>query len=130
VLADGLVKGGFGLSLLLLLPALGMSSLVTASAVFLYEGVAKLLSMFPARRLDGHPPRNPWVLVAAGLSVALQGACLALPALRRAMGLEPVGLAALAVVGLALLSTYLLGELLLALLRRRKPDPELAGLPT
>ncbi|HYP88676.1 MAG TPA: HAD-IC family P-type ATPase, partial [Polyangiaceae bacterium] len=51
VAADGVLKAGVGLALLVGLPRLGATTSATATAVFLYEGVAKLLSMFPARRL-------------------------------------------------------------------------------
>lgn len=117
VAADGLLKGGLGLALLVLLPALGQDALTTASAAFLYEGVAKLLSMFPARRLRGRLLYNPWVWAATVASIGLQLACVLLPALRRVMGLLPLrGLDLLAVAG-SLILTVALGELILRALR-------------
>jgi Ca2+-transporting ATPase len=118
IIADGAVKGGIGLALLLLLPALGASTLATATGVFIYEGVAKLLSMFPARRLGGPLRRNTWIAAATALSIALQLACVVFPPVQRVMGLVALAPHQLAVVGVALLVTLLLGELILRFLRR------------
>lgn len=120
IVCDGLLKGGLGLLLLLCLPALGASTVVTATAVFLYEGVAKLLSMFPARRLLGQLAPNPWVIAAGGVSVALQVACVLSPALREVMGLVALPTPYFGVVILALLSTLGLGELILRGLRGKQ----------
>jgi P-type Ca2+ transporter type 2C len=117
VLLDGVVKGGTGLLLLALLPWLGASLLGTATAVFLYEGIAKLLSMFPARRLGGRLAANHFIFLASAVSVLLQLACLFVPWLRSAMGLVELGRLELSVVALALLSTFALGELVLRALR-------------
>jgi Ca2+-transporting ATPase len=130
VLGDGLLKGGMGLSLLLLLPALGVSTWVTASAVFCYEGVAKLLSMFPARRFNGDLRPNHWVIAATGTSIALQAACIFVRPLRDLLGLSVLSAVPLLVVVLALLSTYLLGELLLRLLCSPRRASSLTGLRT
>jgi Ca2+-transporting ATPase len=117
VLADGLLKGGIGLSLLLLLPALGASTAASASAVFLYEGVAKLLSMFPARRLMGELRPNRWVVGATALSMALQLSCVAVPAVRQLLGLVALSSLQLAIVVAALSATFLVGEVILRALR-------------
>jgi P-type Ca2+ transporter type 2C len=123
VLADGVVKGGIGLLLLLLLPTLGASTLATATGVFLYEGVAKLLSMFPARRLGGSLRPNAWIAAATALSVLLQLGCVVLPPLQRVMGLVALPSRLLAVIGVALLATLLLGEVILRVLRRPSKLP-------
>jgi P-type Ca2+ transporter type 2C len=117
VLLDGLLKGGLGLLLLALLPWLGADLATTATAVFLYEGIAKLLSMFPARRLEGKLLANRYVFFASALSVLLQLSCIFVPPLRRAMGLVPLGGHELCIVALALFSTFALGELILRRLR-------------
>jgi len=119
VVADGLLKGGLGLLLLLVLPRLGASSAATASSAFLYEGVAKLLSMFPARRLHGTLRPNTWVFAATAVSVGLQLSCIAFSPLRRVMGLSALKPLEFSTVGLALLTTFLLGELILRVLRPR-----------
>lgn len=119
VLADGFVKGAFGLALLAVLPATGTSTVTTATAVFLYEGIAKLLSMAPARRLAGRLGPNPWVWGAAAVSVGLQVGCVFVPWLRRVMGLVALPTPSLLIVAAALLATLVFGEVLLALLRQR-----------
>jgi Ca2+-transporting ATPase len=124
VASDGLLKGGLGLGLLVLLPALGQDAVTTASAAFLYEGVAKLLSMFPARRLRGRLLYNPWVWAATVASIGLQLACVLLPSLRRVMGLLPLrSLDLLAVAG-SLILTAALGELILRVLRSESSGQE------
>jgi Ca2+-transporting ATPase len=127
VIGDGLLKGGVGLSLLVLLPIIGLGSAATASAVFLYEGVAKLLSMFPARRLSAELRHNSWILGAAVASVVLQLACVSVPVLRDLLDLTALGTLPLVVVGAALLATYLLGDLLRYLLRSTSSRSEPAG---
>jgi Ca2+-transporting ATPase len=122
VLGDGLLKGGIGLSLLVVLPGLGLSTAATASAVFLYEGVAKLLSMFPARRFSAELRHNAWILGATVVSVALQLACVSVPALRQLLGLTSLGVLPVGVVAVALLFTFLLGEVLVRLLQSDKPS--------
>jgi len=122
VLGDGLVKGGLGLLLLVLLPLLGQSMTTTASAAFLYEGIAKLLSMFPARRLRGQLEPNRWVVAATAASVSLQLSCVLVAPLRRVMGLLPLAALDVLVVGALLLATFGLGELLQRLLRG-SPQP-------
>jgi Ca2+-transporting ATPase len=119
VLIDGFVKGVLGLGLLLLLPATGASTGTTATAVFLYEGIAKLLSMLPARRLAGRLSPNPWVWGAAAISVGLQLGCVFWPPVRHAMGLVALPTTSLVVVAAVLLVTLMLGEVVLALVRHR-----------
>jgi Ca2+-transporting ATPase len=126
IVADGVLKGGLGLLLLVLLPALGASLVQTATAVFLYEGVAKLLSMFPARRLQGQPAPNAWIFGAGVVSVALQLAAVLLAPLRDVMGLVALPPAYLGIVALALLTTLALGELILRVLRPKAQDAEMA----
>jgi Ca2+-transporting ATPase len=118
---DGFLKGGVGLVLLIALPNLGASS--EATAVFLYEGVAKLLSVFPARRLAGSLKPNTWIWAAAAVSVALQLACVSVKPLRNMLALTPLSVVHLAVVATALLGTMTLGELFLLVLRRSRAEP-------
>src|SRR6185503_11230380 len=110
--------------------ALGVNSWVTASAVFCYEGVAKLPSMFPARRFNGDLRRNHWVIAATSISIGLQAACIAVPPLRALLGLSELSTLPLVVVLLALLSTYVLGELLLRLLCSPRQASHQPGLQT
>jgi Ca2+-transporting ATPase len=124
VVADGLLKGGLGLLLLVVLPWLRVSLLATASSAFLYEGIAKLLSMFPARRLHGNLRPNTWVLAATAVSVGLQLACVMFAPLRQVMGLSELRLLELSAVALALLTTFALGELILRVLKPRAAPAE------
>jgi Ca2+-transporting ATPase len=117
VAADGLLKGGVGLLLLLWLPALGSSMFATASAVFLYEGVAKVGSVFPARRLYGELRRSAWVYGASGLSIGLQLACVGVPPLRKLLGLSPLSGVQLAAVTAAVIFTLISSELIVRALR-------------
>ena len=117
MIADGLLKGGLGLLLLWLLPTLGASTVVTASAVFAYEGVAKVTSVFPARRLYGGLHPNAWVYGATGLSIGLQLACLVVRPLRHVLRLRSLDLREAAVVALALAITLLASELIVRALR-------------
>jgi len=92
VLGDGGFKAAMGLLLLIALPAFGTAIAVTGTAVFVYESFAKLLSVYPARRLGPRPGPNAWLhgSVAAGLTLVLL--CVALPPVRSALrltALEP-----------------------------------------
>jgi Ca2+-transporting ATPase len=115
--ADGLLKGALGLLLLVLLPALGASTIATASAVFLYEGVAKVTSVFPARRLYGKLRPNAWVYAATAVSVGLQLACMLVPPLRNLLGLSLLGQNELVTVAIALAVTLFASELIVRGLR-------------
>jgi Ca2+-transporting ATPase len=119
VIADGLVKAGIGLGLLLLLPALGASLAVTATSVFVYEAIAKLCSAYPARRFGNLPETNLWLHVALAASVILQIACVLSPALRQLLGLAVLDASQWAVVAGALLVSLLAGESLARWLSRR-----------
>jgi Ca2+-transporting ATPase len=124
VAADGLFKGAMGLGLLVLLPWLGASTLATAAAAFLYEGIAKLLSMFPARRLHGKLRPNVWVFGATAVSIALQLGCVLFAPLRSLMGLAALSSREFALVALALVITLAFGEGILRVLRPRLEPPE------
>ncbi|HEX2873418.1 MAG TPA: cation-translocating P-type ATPase [Polyangiaceae bacterium] len=120
VIADGVLKAGFGLALLVLLPRLGASAIATASAVFLYEGIAKVTSVFPARRLAGGLHHNGWVYGATAVSIALQLACVGVPALRELLDLSPLRATHLGIVAGALLATLVASELIVRVLRGRE----------
>ncbi len=117
IVSDGLLKGALGLALLVILPGLGASIAATATSVFLFEGIAKVTSVFPARRLSGQLRPNHWVFAATGLSVALQLACVTVAPLRRVLGLSVLAETEFVTVGVALLVTLLGGELVVRALR-------------
>lgn len=124
VVADGAVKGGLGLALLVCLPWLGADLAETATAAFLYEGIAKLLSMFPARRLHGRLRPNAWVFAATAISVLLQLATVTLAPLRSVMGVTSLHGYQLVAVAAALLTTLVTGEVILRLLRSPAAEPQ------
>jgi Ca2+-transporting ATPase len=125
---DGGFKGVVGLALLVALPELGMDLAATATSVFLYESVAKLISAYPARRIGSSPRMNPWLHVSVGAGCVLGLLCIALPPLRSALHLSALGLDHLLVVGGAILVTWISGELIARALRAT-PTQELRERP-
>jgi Ca2+-transporting ATPase len=102
ILALGAIQGGIGLALLGLLPRFGLDVLAIQTTVFLYVTSAKVLSVYPARRLVGEAGNNRLLYAATAFGVALAAACVTIRPLRSLLGLSlptPVGLAAI-VIGL------------------------------
>ena len=91
VLITGAAKAAIGLGLLVVLPFIDYTALETRSAVFVYETVAQLAFVYPARRVHGHALTNRTLNVIVVVSLALQVAVALLPALRQLLGVEPVG---------------------------------------
>jgi Ca2+-transporting ATPase len=114
---DGGFKGVVGLALLVLLPELGMDLPTTATSVFLYESVAKLISAYPARRIGSSPRMNPWLHVSVGAGLVLGLLCITVPPLRSALHLSSLALEQLLVVGVAIVVTWISGELIARALR-------------
>jgi Ca2+-transporting ATPase len=114
---DGVFKGAVGLALLVVLPELGVDLAATATSVFLYESVAKLISAYPARRIGAAPGRNPWLHVSIGGGLALGLACVAIAPLRHALGLVALSTPSFLVVGAALAITWINAELVVWALR-------------
>ncbi len=127
IVLDGGFKGVVGLALLVVLPRLGASVTATATAVFLYEAVAKLLSAYPARKVGAAAATNTWlhVSIASGLALALL--CVAVEPLRKALGLGWLETWMLGPLVLACLLTVTSGELVARGLRksRRRSAPHL-----
>jgi Ca2+-transporting ATPase len=110
ILATGLFKGALGIVLLLVLPAFGVGLIATQTAVFLYESIGKLVSVYPARLSVHKRPKN-WVLhasIAAGL--VLQCLAIGLPPLRRFLGLELLDARSAVLIALAVFSTWAVAE--------------------
>ena len=59
ILISGALKAALGLGLFFLLPSLDYSGDATRTAVFLYESLAQLAFVYPARRMTGPPPARP-----------------------------------------------------------------------
>lgn len=102
ILTTGVVKAALGLSLFFALPELGYTGTETRTAVFLYESLAQLSFVYPARVILSRPSRNRLLDVIVATSVAVQLAAISVPGLRTVLGLDPLDLAALALVAGAL----------------------------
>jgi len=111
ILITGIFKGALGIALLLVLPAFGVGLIVTQTAVFLYESIGKLASVYPARLSVQGRPKN-WVLhVSIAAGIALQAASVALPPLRRFLGLEVPDARTAVLIAVAVLATWSVAEL-------------------
>jgi Ca2+-transporting ATPase len=117
IVTDGGFKGVVGLAMLVVLPELGASLLGTATAVFLYESVAKLVSAYPARRVGGTSARNRWLHLSVGAGIALGALCVTLEPLRRTLRLVPLETPTLAPLAVACALTLVSGELVARSLR-------------
>ena len=114
--------GGLSLPVLLalgLLPQAGFSLEEARTVGFMTLVLGQLLITFSARRLNGASPRNPYLLLAVGGCVALQGVILFVPALNNLLNIVPLPVPLLALsVGGALLG-WLLSEGVARLLKAR-----------
>ncbi len=117
IVIDGVFKGVVGLMLLVLLPGFGVGIAETATSVFVYEAVAKLVSAYPARAIGAPPGRNPWLHLSVLVGVALSLACVLVPVLRTALGLTSVHGRAFLVVVAAIVVTWLSGQAVARALR-------------
>lgn len=111
ILSTGVAKALVGLSLLVTLPMLGITLVMTQSAVFLYESVAQLVFAYPSRRVRLRPLPNRWLNLAVVFGIGLQFLVFLVPALRDMLGvvwLEPY---VWLVVMLAAVGTWLAAEL-------------------
>jgi Ca2+-transporting ATPase len=122
ILVDGGFKGSVGLALLALLPTLGVGLAATATTVFLYESVAKLASVYPARKVGAKATTNAWLHLSIVSGIALGFLCVSLPPLRRTLALAPFELSASWYLLAAVLLTAISGEVLARSLRAR-PTP-------
>lgn len=118
VVLDGCFKGAVGLALLALMPHFGSSIAATATSVFLYESVAKLLSAYPARKLGSPPARNGWLHWSVLGGALLNLASVLFAPIRTVLGLTPLNARELCVVALVLLVSWCSGELAARLARR------------
>ncbi|HUP72700.1 MAG TPA: cation-translocating P-type ATPase [Acidimicrobiales bacterium] len=112
IFASGVLKATLGIGLFFGLIALDYTGEQTRTAVFLYESLAQLAFVYPARHTVDHPARNTILNWIVGMSVLLQALTVALPPLRTVLGLEPLDGFALALLGAALLVSVLGANLL------------------
>jgi len=106
ILLTGAFKGALGIALLVVIPEVGYGVVVTRTLLFLYESIGKLASVYPARwAVPWHRP-NFALHAAVSLGVLLQVLTVAVPGLRRFLGLEAPGLVGSFVVVLAVVATW------------------------
>jgi Ca2+-transporting ATPase len=127
ILIDGGFKGAVGLGLLALLPALGTSMSATATAVFLYESLAKVLSAYPARRLGAASEPNAWLHLSIASGSGLAVFCIAFGPLRRTLELAAFAPTALWPLAGAIALTVASGELTARALKARGLSAPTAG---
>jgi Ca2+-transporting ATPase len=72
------------------------------TAVFLYESLAQLAFVYPARRITAKPVTNRILNWIVGVTIVLQLATVSLPGLRTVLGLSALDPAAFAMVAAAL----------------------------
>ncbi|MFN3218169.1 MAG: cation-translocating P-type ATPase [Acidimicrobiales bacterium] len=102
ILISGTLKAALGLGLFFLLPELDYTGEQTRTAVFLYESLAQLAFVYPARLVSTRPLTNRilnWIVV---LSVLLQIATVSVPGLRTVLGLEAIDMTATLLIAAAL----------------------------
>src|SRR6185503_5126494 len=125
ILIDGTFKGVVGLALLALMPMFGVGLAATATSVFLYESVAKLVSAYPARKIGALPSMNPWLHLAVGSGLVLGLLCILLAPLRNVLALSVIDARAVAFVAGAIVTTWISGEILVRSLRAKAPAQDL-----
>lgn len=108
---NGLFKGLLGISLLLLLPALGYTLTAVVTVIFLYESIGKLVSAYPARKMFQRPSNNAILHACVGLAIALQILTVVVPGLRELLSLTELDLRAAAILVGAVVVTWGVAEL-------------------
>jgi len=111
ILTTGFLKAGLGLIVFFLLYAMAYSGRSVQTALFLFESLAQLAFVYPARRITTATVSNNVLNAIIIASVALQVLTIMLPALRTALGLVPLDGLALGIVGGSLLVTILGAEI-------------------
>ena len=111
ILWAGLLKGGVGIILFFLLPALGYSGSGTQTALFLFESLAQLAFVYPSRRITETTIPNRVLNFIIIASVILQVLTITVPGLRTMLGLVPLDGMGLGIVGFSLLLTILGAEI-------------------
>lgn len=110
ILSTGMLKAGMGLLVFFSLPALAFSGSTTQTAAFLYESLAQLAFVYPARRLTSESLPNRTLNIIIVASVALQILTITVPGLRTMLGLVPLEAPVLALVAAALVITVVGAE--------------------
>jgi len=110
ILATGVAKAGLGVALLAALPLVGVSTIATRSAVFLYETLAQLAFVYPSRQLTHAPGRNVVLNTIVIVSVLAQPLVLTIPALRSLLGLEELEIRWWGIVAASVVASWAFAE--------------------
>lgn len=105
------VDAGMGLVVSFSLPALAFSGSTTQTAVFVYESLAQLAFVSPARRITSGSLPNKTLVIIIVASVTLQILTITVPGLRTMLGLVPLEGPVLALVAAALTITVVGAEI-------------------
>ncbi len=114
IFGSGILKAVLGIALFFGMTASGYTAGQTLTVVFLYESLAQLAFVYPARHTGARPERNRilnWIVAA---SVVLQLLTLVVSPLRTILGLEILDGAGLAALGGALAVSLLGANLLVS----------------
>ncbi len=111
-----------GVLLFFSLPALAFSGSTTQTAVFLYESLAQLAFVYPARRITSKSLPNRTLNIIIIASVALQILTITVPGLRTMLGLVPLDGPVLALIAAALLVTVVGAEIWSRRMARREDN--------
>jgi P-type Ca2+ transporter type 2C len=106
----GAGKALVGLTLLMVLPMVGIALVMAQSAVFLYESVAQLVFAYPSRRVAARPLSNRWLNWAVVFGIGLQLLVFVVPALREILGVVPLDPGVWLAVLAAVLVTWIAAE--------------------
>lgn len=107
IFATGAIKGAIGIALLVVMPKLGYGVIAIQTALFLYESIGKLVSVYPSRRPVRGRPSNVALHVAVAAGTALQVLTIALPGLRRLLGIGTLDARAILIVAATVLVTWI-----------------------
>jgi len=111
ILATGVLKAGIGILLFFLLPTLGYSGSCTQTSLFLFESLAQLAFVYPARRITSSTVSNRVLNIIIVASIGLQMLTISVPALRTMLGLVLLDGRALGIVAMSLLVTIVGAEI-------------------
>jgi hypothetical protein len=92
------------------------------TVLFLYESIGKLVSVYPSRRRVPGRPANLALHIAVLAGTGLQLLTIAVPALRRLLGLESLDPRALIVLGATVLVTWIAAAVVNALVHARRDE--------
>jgi Ca2+-transporting ATPase len=102
IFISGGIKAALGLTLFFGLPELGYTGTEAVTAVFLYESLAQLAFVYPARRITTKPVTNRilnWIVI---VTITLQLATISIPGLRTVLGLVTLDPRAFGLIAAAL----------------------------